>query len=53
MKARIGVMIASALLAAATTASAQQMVMGLQGGATYSDIENPDTPESRWGFPGG
>lgn len=53
MKARIGVMIASALLAAATTASAQQMVMGLQGGATYSDMENPDSPESRWGFTGG
>ena len=52
MRMRFGVLVASALLAATSVGSAQQLVSGLAAGATYSDFENPDT-ESRWGFSGG
>ena len=52
MNLRIGVIVAGVLLGAASRSSAQQMVMGVMGGATYSDFENPDT-DSRWGGTGG
>jgi hypothetical protein len=51
MKTRFTVTIVGLLLAAATSASAQVLV-GLTGGATYSDFSHPDT-KSRWGYTAG
>ncbi|HEV2669749.1 MAG TPA: hypothetical protein VGU74_01540 [Gemmatimonadales bacterium] len=52
MNIRFSVISVSILLAVATRSPAQQAVIGLSGGGTYSDFSNPDTP-SRWGFTGG
>ena len=52
MNIRFTVSIVSLLLAAAASSPAQQAVLGLAGGGTYSDFSSPDTP-SRWGFSGG
>ena len=52
MNVRIGVIVASVLFTAASGASAQGIITGLTGGATYSDFQYPDT-KSRWGFSGG
>lgn len=40
------------MLIVTATASPAQMVIGLTGGATYSDFSNPDT-KSRWGYTAG
>ena len=52
MNVRIGVIVAGALFTAASGATAQGIITGLTGGATYSDFQYPDT-KSRWGFSGG
>jgi len=51
MKTRVIATLFCLVLAAATSASAQFLV-GLTGGATYSDFSNPDT-KSRWGYTAG
>jgi len=52
MKLRISVIVAGVLFTAASGGSAQGVVTGLTGGATYSDFQYPDT-KSIWGFSGG
>jgi hypothetical protein len=52
MNVRIGVIVSSVLLTAASVGSAQSVVTGLTAGGTYSDFQYPDT-KSRWGFSGG
>ena len=52
MNVRICVIVASVLFTAASGGSAQGIITGLTGGATYSDFQYPDT-KSRWGFSGG
>src|SRR5262245_52576727 len=53
MKTRFTVIIVGIMLAAAVTVgSAQDAVIGVMAGGTYSDFSHPDTP-SKWGFSGG
>jgi len=52
MNVRIGVIVASVVVSAASVGAAQDMITGLTAGGTYSDFQYPDT-KSRWGFSGG
>jgi len=52
MNVRIGVIVASVVVSAASVGAAQGVITGLTAGGTYSDFQYPDS-KSRWGFSGG